>query len=558
MRRICPVLIAAALIAPGGALASNADPAASPTQTAAQAKRVFLEHPKVARWLERYRGRAFLTSARLDPQRNLWEVRVHVIQGPTVAVGEVARSGRVVEALVGPEIAWPLGRGEGIGGRINDPLVWLSFCACFLIGLADFRRIRSMCNLDLLALLSFSIYLAIFNEGHVFASAIAAAVSLGYVIARCTWIGIRDRATPSGSTMPMWILIAGLVLLVGFRYGLTSQDAKPLDVGYAGVIGADRLASRETPYGNFPHRTTEPCGLPDEDGKISEFIQDDGWCETANPFGDTYGPVNYHAYLPGLWLFGWSGMWDSLPAVRFTTLLFDALTMLGLAAIGLRFGGQRLALTLAFAWAAYPFTQYAASSNVNDTIMVAFLVWGFWAATSPAGRGVFSALAAWTKLAALIVVPLWLTYPERQIRRGAVFVAAFLATTAVAFWVLFVGGDPGHEIRVFYDRTFEMQLARSSPFSLWDWGDYQADGLPDFRWLQRLLQVAVVVGALALAVLPRRKSALQLAAFSGALIAAFQLVLTHWSGLYIVWFFPFVLMAVVAGSELRSGAAVVE
>jgi hypothetical protein len=30
----------------------------------------------------------------------------------------------------------------------------------------------------------------------------------------------------------------------------------------------------------------------------------------------------------------------------------------------------------------------------------------------------------------------------------------------------------------------------------------------------------------------------------------FQLALTHWSALYIAWFFPFVVLAVLAGTEL--------
>ena len=85
------------------------------------------------------------------------------------------------------------------------------------------------------------------------------------------------------------------------------------------------------------------------------------------------------------------------PAVRFTTLLFDLLALLGLAAVGLRFGGTRLAAVLAFAWAANPFTQYVSSSNANDAIMPAFLIWGFWAASSDVGRGSLAALAAWAK-----------------------------------------------------------------------------------------------------------------------------------------------------------------
>ena len=60
------------------------------------------------------------------------------------------------------------------------------------------------------------------------------------------------------------------------------------------------------------------CGPADRDGEIRERIQTNGRCETANPNGDTYGPVSYLAYLPGYWIFGWAGQWDDLPAAHFT------------------------------------------------------------------------------------------------------------------------------------------------------------------------------------------------------------------------------------------------
>src|SRR6185503_3550971 len=176
-----------------------------------------------------------------------------------------------------------------------------------------------------------------------------------------------------------------------------------------------------------------------------------GRCEASNPRGDTYGPVSYLAYLPGYAVFGWTGEWDELWAAHATSLLFDSLCLLGLALVGRRFGGPRLAATLAFAWAAYPFTQYASNSNTNDSIMPAFLIWGFWLVTSPAGRGVFAALSGWTKFAALIVAPLWATYPNG--RPSARYVAAFTAATLVVFCVVLLEPSPLHELRVFWDRT---------------------------------------------------------------------------------------------------------
>ena len=65
-------------------------------------------------------------------------------------------------------------------------------------------------------------------------------------------------------------------------------------------------------------------------------------------------------------------------------------------------------------------------------------------------------------------------------------------------------------------------------------------------WLAERPYVALVLGALACYFVPRRKSPLQLAALTGAILVGFELVLTHWSYLYIPWFFPFVAFAVLA------------
>lgn len=554
-RRLVVVLAAIVLLGAGPSPAAAAETDAEPVLTEAEAVALVLDEPEVAGWLDRYPEQSLVTTAHYEPVSRRWDVSVLTpTSGKIVAARVDDRTGATSDVWIGPQVAWPLARGGGVGGSINEPVLWLTFCLLFLLGLADFRRPLSLPNLDLVALLSFSAHVAFLNEGRAFASALAAAASLVYLIVRAAWVGVTDRPATLRPTVPVWLLVAGLVFLLGLRVGLNTNQSSVLDVGYAGVIGADRLASGESPYGNFPGETGVPCGAPNAEGNIVDWVQEDGRCETANPLGDTYGPVNYHAYLPGLWLFGWSGHWDALPAVHFTTIVFDLLAMAGLAAIGYRRGGGRLAVVLAFAWAANPLTQYTSSSNANDSIMAALLVWGFWAATSPPGRGVLLALACWTKFAALILVPLWATYPARRGRRAPlVFAGAFAATTLLSFWVLLVGGDPVRDARVFLERTFLIQFDRTSPFSLWDWGRYGAAGLPDLAWLQRVLQVVLVGAALLVAALPRRKSPLQLAAFSAALVMAFQLLLTHWSALYVVWFLPFLLLVVLAGDVLRGG-----
>ncbi|MDP9260701.1 MAG: glycosyltransferase family 39 protein, partial [Actinomycetota bacterium] len=313
----------------------------------------------------------------------------------------------------------------------------------------------------------------------------------------------------------------------------------------SGVIGADRIAHARAPWGNFPvEGSLKPCGPADAAGEIRERIQTNGRCESANPQGDTYGPVAYESYIPGYLLFGWSGRWDSLPAVHFTSIAFDLLCMLGLWLVGRRFGGAQLGAALTFAWAAYPFTQYASNSNTNDAIMPCFLIWGFWLVSAPVARGALCALSGLTKFASLIVAPLWLTYPGR--RPSGRFIAGFAAATLVAFSVVLFEPSPLHELRVFWDRTVRWQIGRDAPWSIWDWGQYHARGLPNLHVVQRVLQGLLVAGALVVAFVPRRKSPLQLAALTAALLAGFELCLTYWLYTYIPWFFPFAAIAVLA------------
>jgi hypothetical protein len=521
--------------------------------TQKRASDLFLHHPKVAAWLRRY-PRTVRSEATFKEEFRFWQVHVWSGEAGEVATGRVDdATGLVTEAWTGPQVAWKMARGGpgAFGGdKINDPAIWVGLCAVFLLGLADFRRPLSLRNLDLLALLSFSVSLWFFNRGDVFTSVPAAYPPLVYLLARTVWIGIRGRVGGAAARplWPVWMLVGATVFLAGFRIGLNVQTSNVIDVGYAGVIGADRILHGRAPYDHFPRQgELPPCGPADQDGEIRERIQDNGRCEASNEYGDTYGPVSYAAYVPAYLVFGWTGRWDELPTAHATAILFDLLCLVGLALIGLRFGGQRLAATLAFAWAAYPFTLYTSSSNTNDAIFPALLVLGFWLASSAWKRGALCALAGWTKFVSFLVAPLWLTYDrDRGGRRPLAFAAGFAAASLAALSVLFLEPNPLTATRTFVDRTVVTQVTRESPFSLWDWGQYRAAGIPDLHLLQLVLEAVLVVAAVAVAFVPRRKTPLQLAALTAALLLGLELVLTHWFYLYIPWFFPFVAVAVLS------------
>ena len=547
-RALAAAAIGLLLAGPALAAPGKPKPLGPPEQrlTVAQAKAIFLRNEKVSDWLAHYPRRLWQTDATFDQDHKFWRVNVWAGEAGEVATGKVDdTSGAVSEAWTGPQVAWKMARGlpGAFGGKeINSAPVWLGFCALFFLGLADLRRPFSLRNLDLLVLLSFTVSLWFFNRGDIFTSVPLAYPPLLYLLGRMAWRGWRGRlGTGAVPVWPVWLLAAATVFAAGFRLGLNVRASNVIDVGYSGVIGANRIANGQSPYGHFPVELGKACGPSDIDGETRERIQTNGRCESANPQGDTYGPVAYEAYLPGYLALGWSGKWDDLPAAHFASIGFDLLCVLGLALVGLRFGGQRLAVTLAFAWVAYPFTQYVSSSNTNDALPPLFLIWGFWLVTSSFARGVFSALAGWTKFAPLLVAPLWASYPDAlaRPREKLVFLGGFLLATAAAFSVLLLEPSPLHAVHVFYDRTIKFQIGRHSPFSIWDWKQYGA-GYPDLHLVQRALQVLLVIGAIAVYFLPRRKTARQLAALTAALLLGFELVLTHWFYLYLPWFFPFV------------------
>jgi hypothetical protein len=111
---------------------------------------------------------------------------------------------------------------------------------------------------------------------------------------------------------------------------------------------------------------------------------------------------------------------------------------------------------------------------------------------------------------------------------------ATIAVTALAVvpWI------PDGGLRELYDRTLGYQAGRDSPFSIW--GQY-----PGLRPLQIAVVVVVLLAAVLVLRWPRRLDLLAFTALSGALIVGLELTLTHWFYLYLPWFLPFALLAMV-------------
>ena len=486
-----------ALLAPGVAEAQRPSPPASlpaaPEEfevDAREAYRIALREPEVAE-LTAERGRLETREEVRDDGR--WQVGFFADGEEVVQVHVDGVTGEAVETWTGIQVAWGMARGyEGqFGHALNAAWVWIPMSLVFFLGLLDWRRPWRIVHLDLLVLLSFGIGHVFFNNGEIGVSAPLAYPPLLYLLGRMLWVGFRGGGEGLRPSTPRMALIVLCLIAIAFRVTLNLTDSGVIDVGYAGVVGADRITQGEAIYG---------------DGIFPEGVGQ----------GDTYGPANYAAYVPFELALPWSGEWDSLPAAHGAALFFDTATVLGLFVLGLRAGGRRgreLGLILAFAWLTYPYTAFALQSNSNDSLVAALLVWGLVVLGSPVGRGVLVGLAAMVKFAPLALVPLYATGKRGLVgalrgapAAGRALVAGAAALFAIALMLAHPAIDPG--LATFYERTVESQLDRDSPFSIWG----QVDGL---ETVQRGVLIAAAVLAVVVAFRPRERTVAQVAALGG-------------------------------------------
>jgi hypothetical protein len=71
-----------------------------------------------------------------------------------------------------------------------------------------------------------------------------------------------------------------------------------------------------------------------------------------------------------------------------------------------------------------------------------------------------------------------------------------------------------------------------------------------------VMKIAAAGPALAVAFVPRRPDHRQVAALGAAVLIVLQLAVTHWFYLYVVWFLPFVLVAMLGAYRERVPEAV--
>lgn len=502
--------------------------------TAEQAERIARADPRVAAVRKATPGsydEIFLKG------QNRWQLSLYAPGKPLREIGQVIvddATGKVVESWDGPYVAWTMARGyDGAFGRsITNPWLWGVLALLFVVPFVRIRPLR-IPPLALLALAGFSVPLAFFNNARL---DWAVPLSFALLVALFGWSTLRALRRPRAAPRPLslslpvgGLLILGIVLLA-FRIVLNVTDGNVIDVGYASVVGADRIGQGQSLYGAFPSNVGR---------------------------GDTYGPLTYLAYVPFEQLWPWSGNWDDLPAAHAAAIAFDLLAVVLLFLVGRRQEvdrgrGNRRGVLYAYLWLACPWTAYALNSNANDGLLAAAVALLLLIGTRPLCRGVAGAAAAAIKVAPLAVMPVLATRrpvpPHESVRWGRADwrigrLAAFSAGALVVLAgtsLLVLHGEP---VRLLWDRTIGYQAGRDAPFM--PWGFY--DWLEPVRGVVRAL---AVLFALVVAFLPRRHDLTGTAAIVLAVLLGLQIATEYWFYLYLTWLVPLILVAAIGDRAL--------
>jgi hypothetical protein len=431
-------------------------------------------------------------------------------RGQIVAEADLTPSGRVTHVYTGPQAAAGYTRGH-YAGLFDSWWVVVPFSLLFLVPFVDPRRLWRLRHLDALVLLSFLFSYWLFNRGHVESAVWLAYPPLIYLAVRMVSVGVRGRRRSSafGALLSPKMLLVGLLLLMAARITLSLVDHEVIDVGFASVIGAHRITHGQPLY----------------------------YAALAHP--DTYGPIAYLAYVPFELVFPWHGAWDYLASAHAASIAFDLVTVVGLVVLGRRLRpgieGRRLGLALGWAWAACPFTLLGLMEHSNDGLVAMLSVLCLLVFASPIARGAMLGLATAAKFSPGALLPLFAGHRDRGLKGAAACIGAFALVVAVAIgaWL------PSGGITEFWNHTIGFQLHRVDVFSAWALH-------PGLTPVKTVLELAVGLFVVGIAFTRRQRSLVEVCALAAAVTIAVQLPAVHWFYYYIIWFIPFVLVALLA------------
>ena len=182
-----------------------------------------------------------------------WQVSYYNADGEEFAQVVLAEPAKIEHVWTGDQVAWEMARGTpgAFGRKVSAPYVWIPLMLVFFFAFFDWRKPLRLVHVDLLVLLLFSISQYFFNRGEIDVSVPLVYPPLIYLLIRMLAIAfvprVRERAGSLRPIVPVaWLLIA-LLFVCGFRIGLNATDSNVIDVGYSGVIGADRITHGSPP-----------------------------------------------------------------------------------------------------------------------------------------------------------------------------------------------------------------------------------------------------------------------------------------------------------------------
>jgi hypothetical protein len=172
------------------------------------------------------------------------------------------------------------------------------------------------------------------------------------------------------------------------------------------------------------------------------------------------------------------------------------------------------------------------------------------ALNSPVRRGVLVGVGAASKWFPAVLLPLVAvghgTSHDREGLTIRKVLAAFVITVGASIAVFLPSGG----LKEVWDHTIGFQLTRTDISSIWALH-------PGLAPIKDALELAAVVLAVLVAFRPRgARTTAQVAALAAAVIIAVQVPALHWFYLYIPWFMPLVLVAVLAPSASTVDAPV--
>lgn len=404
-------------------------------------------------------------------------------------------------------------------------LIALSALFVLMLAVAPLSRLR---NLDVIAALSLTTTVPLFQHGFLKYSVIAILPGLGWLMARCLrhglgtgdrralrdelplfdWITRRWASEQRVRALRIVALVLGAVLVM-----VAVGTPSALDIPYAVMEGATVMLHGLLPYGHMP----------------GDVIH-----------GDTYPILSYALYAPLAWLAPVHSTWDSI---------YAALALCALAAVATAGGMLRAAggarprrkpratldeargLRTAVAWLSFPPMMIIASTGTTDVVLAAMLVFALVLWRAPAASTALLALAGCFKLAPFALIGVWLAP-----RRGGELRRALVAATAVvgaSVGLVVVLGGPGGPAAMAHAVSY--QFGRGSLQSLW-----VALGIKGLQPIGEAVALALLAGTATqlwrrpeLAVRPDR-----IAALCGATLISLQLVANYWSVLYLAWVMP--------------------